>query len=320
MRTTRKTIGRLAGIVGFVIVGLALTGCGTWQERVEPGNVGVLMTYNTSGEGGKPEFQVYRSGEWLWVNGWSQAWAEYNVGTNTSDFRNSDYATPYPNSEGAIDVKDQIDLEAKANVTARWEISEGNTIGVLLFEFKGLPLRVQGIDANDIETKLVRRVIETALTKETVNYAGLQFNDNRAKIEEVVLAEAKAALAKYSINLIEFNLVNFHFGPKLDSLASLAADEAKDVQTRTIKRNQDALDRAQEVDNAEADRKIALVTAQSVADAIKIKTQAEVARLQELTKALGSAELAVKYVAAEKANAVNWPIVSQQESVQQSPP
>lgn len=281
-----KTVKRLFVVGGLAAASLLLSGC-VVREWVQPGNIGVVVKWSEVDEAGKPRIQITEGGQYQWSNVWYDSVAQLPNTTQTTVFKSEDHAKPVAGFEEGIACKDAGDNGITLNVTARWQTYR-DSVGVLVTEFTGLPLRsaTQG-DTNDIESKLVRRDLETAAGIVCYRFDGIKMRSQLPELTAALAQSATTMLKKNGVEITGLQISAVHLDEKLDAIVKQDSDQK-------IQQQQATFERALKVQQLETDELVS--KRQAAIDAAYVK--------EVLAAFGGDADAAAFYIASRQKNIV----------------
>ncbi len=281
-----KTLKRLLIVGGLASASLLLSGC-VVREWVTPGNIGVVVKWSEIDEAGKPKIQVTEGGQYQWSNIYYDSVAQLPNTTQTTVFKSEDYRKPVAGFEEGIECKDSGDNGITLNVTARWQTYR-ESVGVLVTEFTGLPLRsaTQG-DTNDVESKLVRRDLEAAAGIVCYRFDGIKMRSQLPELTAAVQQSATEMLKRNGVEITGLQISAVHLDDKLDGIVRQDSDQK-------IQQQQADFERKLKIQQLETDELVS-----------KRQAAIDAAYVEIVLKAFGGdADAAAFYIASRQKNIV----------------
>lgn len=222
IRSTTYKAWRLGGTAAVAIFIILMTIVRSYTP-VDAGHVGVVYQF------GAINGQV---GEGInWIAPW-QSVKDANIQTQRATFEDI----------AAISKETQ---DVRARVTLNYSVSSGDVQNLY---------RNVGSDWFD---RLVPSRVQQAFKETTVQYATVDIAPNREEVKRKTLEKLRAALAAYSVNVVDVNVENLEFNEEFT-----AAIEAKQVATQEAQRQQQLV----AARKAEADQLIAKATGEAEAN------------------------------------------------------
>jgi regulator of protease activity HflC (stomatin/prohibitin superfamily) len=276
--------------IGFVSL---LAGVWYWAQwdRVEPGNVGVLINFRTG------EIRSIPAATWVWLDWRNERLIEYPASERSLIM----VAKP---DEGQVKMDDSVECRTsdrqvlKIDSRSTWRVDPAK-IGDLYTSWKDLPL--DGKFNADVSTLVVRGLAQGAIVRGCSHYSWEEIlGEGRDTFTSTVEQQLREDMERANLKLTRFQLGKVYPAPEIAALLNARldgqrqAEQARFQQQQAEREGQAAVARAQaearvaEVKAAQ-ERALALQKAQADADQARIAVEAEAAKVRMLADAEAAA-------------------------------
>lgn len=264
------------GLIAFtVVVVLIVCVVGgafvTLRQRVDPGNVGVLIDYNRQGTGNQPYHENVPTGSYRWVMP-GQRLVEYPISQQTLVMA----------GDNTISCRDRNGIQVGTDVTILWRVDPAHAANLYFLR--------PGLDLKALEEAVVRRDSRSVVDQScsAFTYEEL-YGAKKPDISKIITDRLSPILANSFIVVDRVALGETHLGaPQQQALEAkaLADQEAQRAAFLKVKAENEAQGKIAE---AEGNRRVAEIQAQQKAQATIAQAEADKKALELLVQALGGA-------------------------------
>lgn len=285
---------RAATVVRTLLIGFSLIvalAAGSWYwlhwDRVEPGNVGVLINFRTG------EISPVPPAQWVWLDWRNERLIEYPASERS-------LIMVTKSDEGQVKGDDSVECRTadrqllRIDSRSTWRVNPDG-VGRLYQSWKDVPL--DGRFNADISTLVVRGLAQGAIVQGCSHYTwedilGLE----RDKFATMVESRLRSDMAEANLILTRFQMGKVYPSTEIAGLLSARLDGQRQAELATFQQQQAEREGQAAVTRAQAEarvaevraaqeRGLALQKAQSDADQARIAYETEAARIQSLANA-----------------------------------
>lgn len=258
----------IAIIVVFVAAFL-FGGCGPLQ-RVDPGNVGLIVDYGRGTSSGQPSITKVPTGSYQWINPITQSLQEYPIAQQTLTMVRAQGEGQVAHDD-SVGCQDKNGIPINVDSSALWRVNADEADKLYLLK-PGIPL--VGDNSQDISSVVVRREVRNAVTNACSQYTyDEMYGAKRIAFGLTVTELLGSELDTTHIILDKFLLGEIYLSDQQQEAISKKAVAQQAAIEASFLAEKAKNEAAAAVAKAEGDKQVAILQAEAQAEAIQIIQQ-----------------------------------------------